>query len=135
MEIMEPPVNKPSVYVRLPEMRAEVISAVRALSDPEHQQRVWVERKYPRPGYFEDLTLNVNILDDAGVLDNPHAAIGYTLASEDEAQSMVRLGACLDAALSGTGRDAPDETILASPLWGKVVMAAHNALESLTRQK
>ncbi|MFE9220617.1 hypothetical protein ACFYN3_30315 [Streptomyces lavendulae] len=133
VEILESPVNRNPVNVRLPDMRAEVVGAVRALSDPEHQRLVWIECKYPSEGYFEDLTINVNILDDAAVLDHPHTTIGYTLASEEEAAAMSRLAECLDIVLRSAGEGAADQQIIADPLWANVVDAARSALHLLTR--
>ncbi|WP_240351514.1 SCO4402 family protein [Streptomyces olivoreticuli] len=120
--------------IQLPEMRAEVITAVRALSDPEYQKRVWVDRQYPSPGYFDDFTLNVNILDDATVLDAPYATIGFTLASDEEAGAMAELAGCLGEVLDAVGAESPDDAFLASPLWEKVVAAAKAALDELTHR-
>ncbi|MGW5122210.1 SCO4402 family protein [Streptomyces noursei] len=119
--------------IRLPEMREEVFSAVRALADSEYQKRVWIERKYPNPDYFDDFTLNVNILDDATILDNPHAVIGYTLASEEEAQAMKSLADRLLQIIEEVGSESPDSAFLASPLWNGVVEAAKNVLEVMTQ--
>lgn len=114
-------------------MREEVFSAVRALADSEYQKRVWIERKYPNPDYFDDFTLNVNILDDATILDNPHAVIGYTLASEEEAQAMKSLADRLLQIIEEVGSESPDSAFLASPLWNGVVEAAKNVLEVMTQ--
>lgn len=119
--------------VKLPDMRTEVISALRSLSDPEYQQRVWIDRIYPHPDFFDDFTLNINILGDAGVWDAPRDAVGYTLASDAEATSMASLVARLDEIIEAVGSESPDSDFLASPLWQGIVEAARNALESLTR--
>ncbi|MEV5510388.1 SCO4402 family protein [Streptomyces orinoci] len=113
-------------------MRDEVISAVRSLADREHQQRVWVERRFPHPGYFDDFSLSLNILDDATVLDRPHKAVGFTLRSGHEAEAMARLAERLDEVLRAVGRQEPDAAFLASPLWAQVVSAANDALHTLT---
>ncbi|MFJ3882924.1 hypothetical protein ACIPW5_36410 [Streptomyces sp. NPDC090077] len=133
VEVLESSVKRNPENVSLPDMRAEVVGAVRALSDPEHQRLVWIERKFPSTEYFEDFTINVNILDDAAVLDHPHTTIGYTLASEEEAEAMSRLAECLDAVLRTTGEGATDQQIIADPLWVGVVDAARSALHLLTR--
>lgn len=119
--------------VEFPERRGEVISAVRALSDPEYQQRVWIERVYPQPEFFDDFTLNVNILGDAGVWDSPRETIGYTLVSVAEAEAMESLIARLEEALEGVGSESPDSDFLASSFWPGVVEAARNALALLTQ--
>ncbi|MDT0469123.1 SCO4402 family protein [Streptomyces gibsoniae] len=120
--------------VRLPQMREQIISAVHALSDPDHQRRVWIERQYPHPGYFDDLTLNIHILyDDTAVLDDPSAAIGTTLRDASEAQAMHRLADRLDEILDALEPETDDASYLGHPLWPGVVEAAAQAHAALTR--
>ncbi|EST19957.1 SCO4402 family protein [Streptomyces roseochromogenus] len=120
--------------VRLPQMREQIIAAVHALSDPDHQRRVWIERQYPHPGYFDDLTLNVHILyDDTAVLDNPSGAIGHTLRDASEAQTMQRLADRLNEILDALDPEADDAAYLGHQLWPGVVEAAAQAHASLTR--
>ncbi|AZQ71325.1 MULTISPECIES: SCO4402 family protein [Streptomyces] len=132
MEVVESAVNAEHKSVQLPDMRAEVISAVRALSDREYQQRVWIDRQYPSPGYYDDFTLNVNVLDDAAVLDDPNSAVGFTLASDEEARAMADLAVSINEVLAAVGSESPDSAFLGSPLWGDVLDAAKNALRVLT---
>lgn len=121
--------------VRLPEMRAEIISALQALASPDHQQKVWIERKYPHEGYYDDFTLNVNILyDDTTVLRSPEDALGYTLASEGEVRAMESLAQALDTALDEVGRDATDKEFTLSPYWPGVIRAAQAALSVFGEQ-
>ncbi|QHC23156.1 SCO4402 family protein [Streptomyces sp. GS7] len=115
--------------IRLPKMRGEVLSAVRALADPEYQKRVWIDKIYPNPDFFDDFTLNVNILDDAAILDNPFNVIGYTLASDQEAEAMKALSDRLLQIIEEVGSESTDSAFMASPLWDGVVQAAKNALE------
>ncbi|MGX1887569.1 SCO4402 family protein [Streptomyces sp. NPDC055287] len=119
--------------VKLPEMRAEIISALRALSDTGYQKRVWIDRDYPHPDYYDDFTLNVNVLyDDTTVLADPEAALGYTLTSEAEVRVMKTLADVLGNTLSQVGREATDAEFLASPCWPQVVATATRALSVLT---
>lgn len=118
--------------ITLPEMRSEILESVRALADPEYQRRVWIERQYPSPDYYDDLTLTVNILyDDTTVLADPQAALGRTLSSRAEVEAMSSLADALTRALDEVGRDQPDERFLASAVWPSVVEAASAALEVL----
>ncbi|WP_260634810.1 SCO4402 family protein [Streptomyces angustmyceticus] len=120
-------------FVNLPEMRKEIISAVKALSDTDYQQRVWIDQIYPNADFFDDFTLNVNVLyDDTTVLDDPAAALGQTLANDAEVAAMQRLAGRLGDILDSVGRDADDLTFLQSPLWSGVVTAAQEALRVLT---
>ncbi|MEU4205818.1 hypothetical protein AB0B15_40545 [Streptomyces sp. NPDC045456] len=119
--------------VQFPEMRERVISAVRRLSDPQYQQKVWINKEYPHAGYYDDFTLTYNSLQDTAVLDDTTAAIGITLASSAEAVAMQHLADHLDDILDTVGGQAPDSVFLTSPLWGSVVEAARHTLKALTR--
>ncbi|ANZ21393.1 hypothetical protein SNOUR_40825 [Streptomyces noursei ATCC 11455] len=119
--------------IRLPEMRAGVIAAVQALADGEYQRRVWIDRIYPTPGYFDDFTLTFNILEDAAILDDPYAAIGRTLASEGEATALSALSDRLVRIIQEVGAESPDGAFLASPSWNGVIEAARSALALMTR--
>ncbi|MFF3541555.1 hypothetical protein ACFYXD_06795 [Streptomyces platensis] len=121
-------------FGNLPAMRREIISAVRALSDSDYQQRVWIDRIYPHADFFDDFTLNVNTLyDDTTVLDDPAAALGRTLADDAEVEAMQCLAGRLDEILDTVGREADDIAFLQSPLWSGVVTAAQEALRLLDR--
>lgn len=118
--------------VRFPEMRSEVIGAVHALADRDYQRRVWVEQEYPNAGYFDDLTLNVNILyDDTKVLEDPSSTIGTCLRTTDEAEAMRLLAEALDAVFEEKGMDLSDAEYIADPRWDAVVEAAGAALRVL----
>ncbi|OIJ97375.1 hypothetical protein BIV23_31220 [Streptomyces monashensis] len=115
-------------------MREQIISAVQALSDPDHQRRVWIERQYPHPGYFDDLTMNIHILyDDTAVLDDPSAAIGTTLRDASEARTIQCLADRLDEILDALEPEADEAAYLGHPLWPGVVEAAAQAHAALTR--
>lgn len=119
--------------VRFPQMRAEVIDAVRALADPEYQRRVWIRQELPQPDYYDDLTVNIHILyDDTRVLEEPAGTVGDVLRSGDEAAAMVPLARQLDAVFDRYGTDLGDEEYLNTPEWPDVVRAAQTALAALT---
>ncbi|MFD4600826.1 hypothetical protein ACFWPQ_22710 [Streptomyces sp. NPDC058464] len=106
-------------------MRHNVLSAVEALSDRAHQERVWIGRVYHGEGYFDDFTMNLNILyDDTLVLDDPVAALGTVLASRQEAAALAALGLALEELLGREGTDRSDVEYVASPLWDAVVESA-----------
>jgi hypothetical protein len=119
--------------VRFPQMRAEVIDAVRALADPEYQRRVWIRRELPQPDYYDDLTVNIHILyDDTRVLEEPADTIGDVLRSPGEAAALAPLAQQLDALFERYGTDLGDEEYLDTPEWPGVVRAAQSALAALT---
>jgi immunity protein 7 of polymorphic toxin system len=116
--------------VRYPEMRAQIIEALQALADPAYQQRVWVEGRYPREGYYDDLTYNINVLyDDTAVIADPLAQVGVTLRDSREADAIGALGRSLDPVLAAT-QTATDAETLAHPAWPQVIAAAQVALDA-----
>lgn len=120
--------------IRYPEMRAEVVEAVRALSDLEYQQRVWVRRELPHPGYHDDFRLNVHILyDDTTVFEDPATAVGDILRGEEEVRALMPLKAALDAVFAEHGTERTDEEYLGQPGWAAVLDAANKALAVLVR--
>ncbi len=127
VEIVEPPVDP----IRYPDMRAEVIDAVASLADPDYQQKVWIRREYPQPGFYDDLTTNINILfDDVCVLPNPHTRVGIVL-HPGEVDAMKKLGDVLDPLIDELG-DAPDTQYLNHPQWPEVITRARQALHTLS---
>jgi hypothetical protein len=119
--------------VRFPDMRSNVISAIYALANREHQHRVWIERTYPREGYYDDFTLNLNVLyDDTLVLDDPAATLGTVLRSQDEVVAMGTLAAAIDNLLRQEGDGKADADYMASPLWDAVVRSALAAYEIMS---
>jgi hypothetical protein len=122
------------IDVSFPDMRENVVSAVRALADEVYQRRVWIDRDYPEEGYYDDFTMNLHILfDDTLVLEDPAATLGTVLKSREEVDAMTVLAGTLDELLGTEGSARADAEYLASPLWGAVVRAASAALDLLTR--
>jgi hypothetical protein len=117
--------------VRYPEMRREVVNALTSLSDPAYQRRVWIGRDYPREGFFDDLTLTVNVLYDM-VLPDPGARLGTVLTDDREVDTLALLERVLGPLIADLG-DAPDARYLSDPRWGDVVDAARSALTAMRR--
>ncbi|MFF4034157.1 hypothetical protein ACFYZ2_31145 [Streptomyces sviceus] len=118
--------------VEFPEMRENVLSAVRAFSDVEYQNRVWLRREYPHEGYFDDFSLNLNILyDDTLVLEDPVSALGKVLRSHEEVSAMAELAEGIDSVLREEGYGRSDAEYLRSPYWAGVLTAAFRAYSVL----
>lgn len=112
--------------VEFPNMRAEVIGALRALSDPEHQRAVWGKYE-PGVPYYDDLDLNVHILyDDTQVLPDPASAVP-SLLHKSEVPALQAVDAVLGQMILDLG-DRPDAEYLSDPRWRAVVRAAGEAL-------
>ena len=121
---------QPVSTVRYPSLRAQVRQAVSSLADPAHQQRVWIERTYPTPTYYDDLSANVSTLfDDVEVLPDPGPAVG-TVLHPDEVEPLRALGGVLEPLVDEL-HGADDATYLADARWPAVVAAAAAALAVL----
>lgn len=103
--------------------------ALAALADREHQQRVWIAREYPREGFYDDLTLNVNTLYDM-VLPDPQARLGVLLRNESEIALLTDVEQLLGPLIDDLG-DASDQQYLSDPRWNEVVAAAASALSAM----
>jgi hypothetical protein len=120
--------------VKNPDMRREVALALEHLADPNYQRRVWVERQYPSPNYYDDLSMAVHTLyDDTALGTDVQREIGATLANEREALLVSEVVRALDDIFSEVGTDAADTTILASANWPRVVAAAAEASREISR--
>ena len=112
--------------VQHPPMRDEVISALRSLSDPQHQAHRWGVYD-PDANYYDDLRLVVHVLyDDCQVLPDPASAVGTVLFPE-EVGPLRRLEAVLEPMLDELG-DRPDADYLTHAKWHDVVQSAGEVL-------
>lgn len=128
MEIVESSVEP----IQYPDMRAEVVEAVRALSDPDYQHRVWIRHEYPRENFYDDFTTNVNILfDDVCVLPEPQDRVGVVL-HPGEVETMRALGEVLEPLIDQLG-DASDARYLEHPQWPTVIDRARRAYGLLSQ--
>ena len=118
--------------VEYPAMRNEIIGALEALSDPEYQQRVWVERRFPSPTYYDDFDMAIHTLyDDTGIGDDVRSQIGSTLRDETEASLMQDVISALEEVFAECRDDTDFETIRTSRSWPSVVSTAAAALTRL----
>ncbi|MFD2467845.1 SCO4402 family protein [Amycolatopsis silviterrae] len=114
--------------VQVPGLRALVVEAVQALSDREHQERVWIRLERPHPGYEDNLDMNISILfDDTSILPDPLSGVGWYIYP-DEVEPLRELGSVLDPMIDEIG-DAADSAYLAHPRWNEVVRLAGVALQ------
>ena len=112
--------------IRYPEMRLQVIEAVRALADPHHQRTRW-GRYEEGVNYYDDLTLNVHILyDDCMVLPEPEGSVP-TILHAQEVPIFRELEHALGPMLDDL-RGEPDNVYLSDPRWSLVINAASRAL-------
>jgi hypothetical protein len=116
--------------IKLPEMRLQVVAALESLSDPLRQER-W-GRVEEAVNYFDDLTLNVNILyDDCMVLPDPQSAVPDILHPE-EVSALINLEHALGPMIRELG-DRPDEAYTSDARWPSVMEAASQSLAVMKR--
>ncbi|HEU5157695.1 MAG TPA: hypothetical protein VFU43_11935 [Streptosporangiaceae bacterium] len=102
-----------------------------ALADPDYQRRVWVERQYPRPGYYDDLDANISFLyDDSDIAEDPQRNIGYALRNEGEARAIENLHKVLSPLYDALPPGIDDAEVIALPEWQAVVAAARQAVRA-----
>lgn len=108
--------------IEFPYMRAEVVNALRSLSDPATQHSEWVG--------WSHLDLCIHILyDNTTVIPNPEASIG-SLIHESAAPALDVLDTVLGPMIDDLG-DVPDQIYLADHRWPSVIHAAANALAAM----
>ncbi|MEV6389789.1 SCO4402 family protein [Nocardia xishanensis] len=124
--------GSPVSDVRFPEMREAVVRALKSLADPQYQQRIWLERRFPHAGFYDDLDTNISTLyDDCVVIPEPRTRIGTVLVDGPEIERLIELDRELDPIIRRLG-DASDAVYLANPAWPGVVGAARAALAAMT---
>lgn len=117
--------------ITYPEMRLQVIEAVRALSDLRHQRMRW-GRYEEGVNYYDDLALNVHILyDDCMVLPEPEGAV-LTILHPQEVDIFRELEHALGPMLEDL-RGEPDDVFTSDPRWPGVVDSAGRALVVMQR--
>ncbi|MFJ8229642.1 hypothetical protein ACIQ9E_06720 [Streptomyces sp. NPDC094448] len=116
--------------VEFPAVRVQVAAVLKSLADSRHQQHVWADRAQGPGDAVDDLTMVVNVLDDARVLENPEQTVGEVLRDEHEAAALRELAELLDVLIDMLG-DAPDADYMASPRWPAIVRAARTARERM----
>jgi hypothetical protein len=117
--------------VEFPSMRRDVMSSLAGLSDVEYQQRVWIRREYPQPGYYDDLRANIALLyDDREVLPSPADSIGSILLPGDEIPRLAALAVVLDD-LIDSHESIVDSVFMADPRWNDVLRLSALALAAM----
>lgn len=117
--------------ITYPEMRLQVIEAVRALADTEHQRIRW-GRYEEGVNYYDDLSLNVHILyDDCMVLPAPEGSVP-TILHAQEVSIFHDLEHVLGPMLDDL-RGEPDNVYMSDPRWPRVVQAAAEVLAVMER--
>lgn len=112
--------------VRYPDVRENIISAIRGLSNRDYQRRVWVMREMPPNVVHDDFALAIEILYDLAGLrdDTPETWVGVILCDKKEAELADAVMTQLDGVLGKYGSDKTDEEYINCPEWPRVIAAS-----------
>jgi len=116
--------------IKHPMMRRHLLLALKGLSDPDYQRRVWVEHGTEGTTQYDEFDLAVHTLYDdtsPSLAENPKAQIGYILRDEAEAAQVAAVVRAIDTIFDKYGLDLTDAEYIALPEWKDVVAAAKDA--------
>jgi hypothetical protein len=120
--------------LKYPDMRQELLDALRQLADINLQRKLWVNRDYDVDKFVYGFDEIVGLLyDDLGVDKNPSQAIGVFLLNENEAGLIQAVTQAIDRVRLDVGTEAADEEYIRSRAWPEVMKAASLAIDGLTR--
>lgn len=105
-------------------MRQELIEYLGHLEDRDYQAKVWVNREYPTPNFYDDFSETYELLQDLGVLSDPQSRMGFILKNQDEVVALTALNKALDELFALHGTDLSDSEYLELPEWVNVISAA-----------
>lgn len=115
--------------IKYPEMREELVNHLRALSDAEYQQRVWVAKGKEGTIEHDEFDYAVHFLyDDTQLAEDPRAMMGWILRNDSEAVLIERLVKIIESILQKHGTALSDAQYIVLPEWGGVVDVAKEAL-------
>lgn len=118
--------------LKYPEMRAELLSYLKGLSDKDYQVSCWVNRKCPCGVMHDEFDYVIHFLFDDTVLSkDPEKLIGYCLQDTIEARAVKAVCDALDSLLKTHGTGLSDAQYIELPEWGGVMSEALYALSVL----
>jgi hypothetical protein len=122
-----------SAPIRFPQQRELLEAALRALSDPTFQQRVWIDRQMdPRDRWHHDFDQVVHtICDDLRFDTDPRGSVGNWTRDMTEATAVAAVAQGIDDLLRKYGKELSDADYMRAPEWRALVQAAHRALQTL----
>jgi hypothetical protein len=112
--------------VKYPEMRADLCSFLKYLSDQDYQQSVWV-REEPREEWVTFSDAVSFLFDDTKLSKAPYTCIGLFLLNRNEADHLTKLISVLGGIFERHGAMLDDAAYIALPEWQQVIEAAQAA--------
>lgn len=121
--------------VNLPRQREELLHYLHALADPDYQQQVWLDKKFPDGIIYDSFDYAVNFLfDDTRLADAPELTLGEILENSEEIEAVRKVIAAIDVLLNTAGGNLTFAEYRQYPEWQDVITAAAEGLRHL-RQK
>ncbi len=118
--------------VLYPNMREELINAMRTLSDVEYQQRAWIEHIFPVGIQYDEFSISLNIIEDVGFFEKTEPKIGGVIENLQELIAVERVAYAIEYMFNCRGNNRTDAEYMADPLWSVVVGRAAKALKILS---
>ena len=113
-----------------PEIRLEVIGAVRELADLAYQRKHWVGGSASAPRTCFDDVVHW-LFDDTSLSDAPASCVGSFLISEAELVAITKAMRALDVMFDAYGFELVDVDYTFKPEWSAVISAAQEAITLL----
>lgn len=116
------------INVRYPEMRAELIQHLNALSDIDYQRRIWVLGSSEGDVVHDEFDYAVHYLyDDTQLATDPTSTIGSILLNEEEAAEISKLVDAIERIFQRHGTKLSDAEYIGLPEWATVLRTAKDA--------
>lgn len=116
------------IDVKYPEMRTELIEHLKALSNTDYQQRVWVLGESDGATVHDEFDYAVHYLyDDTRLAKDPASTIGSILRSAEEADKVSKLVEVIEVIFRQYGKKLSDAEYIQFPEWAAVLKAAKDA--------
>jgi hypothetical protein len=116
------------IDIRYPEMRAELIQHLNALSDIDYQRRVWVLGSSEGDVVHDEFDNAVHYLyDDTRLAADPVSTIGWILRNDEEAAEISKLVETIERVFQRYGTKLSDAEYIQLPEWVTILTAAKDA--------
>ena len=113
-----------------PEMRLEVIGAVRELADLAYQREHWIGGSASASRTSFDDVVHW-LFDDTSLSDAPEFCVGAFLTSQAELAAITKAMRALDVVFDTYGYELTDIDYTFKPEWSAVISAAQEAIALL----
>ena len=115
--------------MKYPEMRQELLIAIKVLSDLEYQKQNWLANKNGKNDCFDNV---IHFLyDHADFMEEPEETIDLFVKDERELKAILKVMESLEELFNLLGTNASDLDYVNSQKWIDVVTSAKDAIQIL----